>query len=338
MRFAPAASAARTHAAGPLRSTPIVILPRRTQPLWAGLARPVGAHAAQPSSRAQAVLDHLREHGASFFDEIAQATRLLTVEIEVALGELVARGLIHADSFAGLRALLMPAKRRAARLGRQPRRSQLLGIEDAGRWVASRIGTADTGEEQPGSARPATTAKKPERDAVEAVARSLLRRYGVVCWRLLAREADWLPPWRELLRVLRQLEARGEIRGGRFIAGLSGEQFALAEAIPLLRKARARERNGELVTISATDPLNLVGVLDPGPRVAAMLRSRILYRDGVAVAASVSGRCTRLDGSEDALPNDWQDALTLRQTPTRMALTQGNAEHALRQARSLPRT
>src|SRR5690606_31842377 len=230
MRFAPAASAARTHAAGPLRSTPIVILPRRTQPLWAGLARPVGAHAAQPSSRAQAVLDHLREHGASFFDEIAQATRLLTVEIEVALGELVARGLIHADSFAGLRALLMPAKRRAARLGRQPRRSQLLGIEDAGRWVASRIGTADTGEEQPGSARSAITAKKPERDAVEAVARTLLRRYGVVCWRLLAREADWLPPWRELLRVLRQLEARGEIRGGRFIAGLSGEQFALAEA------------------------------------------------------------------------------------------------------------
>ena len=142
--------------------------------------------------------------------------------------------------------------------------------------------------------------------------RTLLRRYGVICWRLLARESSWLPPWRELLRVCRQLEARGEIRGGRFIAGLSGEQFALPEAIPLLRKARARPRDGGTLVIAATDPLNLVGILDAGVRVPALLGSRILHVDGVAVAGLVGGKAVRLDGSSEAIPAGWQQALLLR--------------------------
>jgi ATP-dependent Lhr-like helicase len=125
------------------------------------------------------------------------------------------------------------------------------GIEDAGRWTLS-------------PRQPIGSDGEPE--FVEHVARVLLRRWGVVCWRLLEREAAWLPPWRQLLRVYHRLEARGEIRGGRFIAGLSGEQFALPEAIAPLRAVRKREQTGATHNVAATDPLNLAGLLWPGPR------------------------------------------------------------------------
>ncbi|MBK6377796.1 MAG: DEAD/DEAH box helicase [Xanthomonadales bacterium] len=301
-RFASAASANRERAAGPVRSTPILILPRRSLRIWSQLAAGSAPGAIHASSRAEAVLEHLRAHGASFFDEIAHGTRLLKVELEEALGELVSRGLINVDSFAGLRALLVPAARRSKQ-ARRTRRASLMGIEDAGRWALTHVPKAEATGDAPHSAG---------KDSIEHVVRTLLRRYGVICWRLLARESSWLPPWRELLRVCRQLEARGEIRGGRFIAGLSGEQFALPEAIPLLRKARARPRDGGTLVIAATDPLNLVGILDAGVRVPALLGSRILHVDGVAAAGLVGGKAVRLDGSSEAIPAGWQQALLLR--------------------------
>ena len=301
-RFASAASANRERAAGPLRSTSILILPRRSLRIWSQLAADSVQGEIQTSSRAEAVLGHLKQHGAAFFDEIAQGTRLLKVELEEALGELVSRGLVNADSYAGLRALLVPAAKRTHR-ARRNRRANLMGIEDAGRWALTRLPTPVPAPQHAPAA---------EKESIEHVARTLLRRYGVICWRLLARESAWLPPWRELLRVYRQLEARGEIRGGRFIAGLSGEQFALAEAIPLLRKARARARDCSKVVIAATDPLNLVGILGSGAKVAALVGSRILHVDGVAVAALSAGKCHRLDGSAAQLPADWQHALIFR--------------------------
>jgi ATP-dependent Lhr-like helicase len=129
---------------------------------------------------------------------------------------------------------------------------------------------------------------------VEHVARTLLARYGVVFWKLLEREAPWLPSWRELLRVYRRLEARGEIRGGRFVDGLVGEQFALPEAIPLLRAVRQRSDDGTLVCVSGCDPLNLAGTLLAGDKVPAVPGSRVLYRDGVPVAARIAGKFTAL--------------------------------------------
>ncbi len=118
----------------------------------------------------------------------------------------------------------------------------------------------------------------------EHVARTLLQRYGVVFWRLLEREAPWLPPWRDLLRVYRRLEARGEIRGGRFVAGFSGEQFALPEAIGKLREIRREKDSSALVSLSGADPLNLVGIITPGPKLAALTGNRVLYRDGTPLA------------------------------------------------------
>jgi ATP-dependent Lhr-like helicase len=123
----------------------------------------------------------------------------------------------------------------------------------------------------------------------------LLARYGVVFWRLLEREADWLPPWRDLLRVLRRLEARGDIRGGRFVAGFSGEQYALPEAVGLLREVRRRPPTGDLISLSGADPLNLVGILTPGPRLAALTGNRLLYRDGLPIAVMAAGEVQFLE-------------------------------------------
>ena len=141
-------------------------------------------------------------------------------------------------------------------------------------------------------------------EAVEYAARALLRRYGVVFWRLLAQEPGWLPPWRDLLRVYRRLEARGEIRGGRFVAGFSGEQFALPEAVGALREIRRRPSSGEWVSLSGADPLNLIGILTPGQRLSALTANRVVYRDGLPVAALTGGKAQFLTDLETA--DQWE--------------------------------
>lgn len=259
---------------------------RRNLALWNSLGASADDSTAALSSRAQTVADFLRMHGASFFDELLAGTKLLHVELEEALAELVSVGQINSDSFAGLRALLVPQSKRPSPNRRRGRRTALLGIADAGRWSLLRRAASPDQEGRP--------------ETVEHIARTLLRRYGVICWRLLAREADWLPPWRELLRVCQRLEARGEIRGGRFIAGLSGEQFALPEAIAPLRAVRQRPRDGSLVAVCGADPLNLVGSILAGANVPALTGSRILYRDGIPVATLVSGTFNALEPMDAA--------------------------------------
>jgi ATP-dependent Lhr-like helicase len=272
---------------------------------WMSLAaRPNGAG---PSPRAEAVLDVLAAHGALFFDELADAARLLRPQLEEALGELVALGLITSDSFSGLRALLVPSSQRKPIAGAK-RRGRVLafGMESAGRWSLVRRAAADTD----GQTHTA---------AVEHVARVLLRRYGVVFWRLLAREGGWLPPWRELLRVYRRLEARGEIRGGRFVAGFSGEQYALPEAVGLLRETRRRPATGEWISLSAADPLNLAGILTPGPRLPALTGNRLIYQDGLPVAALIGGKVQFLTALDAKAEWDIQKKLTRSAAPALLA-------------------
>jgi len=306
-----------------LRGTPVLLLPRRNAAHWTALARHSSSEAqdedAALSSRAQKLADFLVAHGASFFDEMLAGTRLLQTELEDALAELVARGRAHCDSFAGLRALLVPASKRPTP-GHGRRRAALFGIEDAGRWALVRRAApgsdvVDAGQAADsiakGSAAGGSAAAqrpshppKPDPEAVEHVARVLLRRYGVVCWRVLEREAGWLPPWRELLRVYHRLEARGEVRGGRFIAGLSGEQFALPEAIGLLRKARSKHDDGTLVCVSALDPLNLSGTVVVGDKVPRIAGARLAFRDGMPVAALVAGEVRPMAAMEALVPEE----------------------------------
>ncbi|OYD73391.1 UNVERIFIED_ORG: Lhr family ATP dependent helicase [Burkholderia sp. CF145] len=285
-------------ASGPVRSTPIVLLPRRALPVWTALLDT----SKQPelSPKAQLVFDTLTQHGAMFFDELLGDVRLLRVELENALGELVAAGLVNSDSFAGLRALLKPvAKRNASYFpSRRPRGAGALigGMDDAGRWALLRRPVAAGPDEPAPSPSRRSSTYAPE--VIEHVAMALLRRYGVVFWRLLEREAEWLPPWRDLLRVYQRLEARGQVRGGRFVNGLAGEQFALPEAIPLLREVRRHANDGAFVCVAGTDPLNLVGTLLPGNKVPAVTGNRVLYRDGVPVASLVAAEFNLPDDAD----------------------------------------
>ncbi|MBF4206687.1 DEAD/DEAH box helicase [Pseudomonas donghuensis] len=282
-RLAPSA------ASSTLRSTPLVLLPRTRLGLWRALSPALDSRAL--SLRAQRVHSVLSEYGALFFDELVHDAHLLPSELESALQELVAAGLISADSFAGLRALITPASKRQGRSHRRGRGPLFGGMQDAGRWALLR---------KPGDKRD---------DDLEHIARTLLRRYGVICWRLLEREADWLPSWRELLRCYHRLEARGEIRGGRFISGLAGEQFALPEAVALLREVRRRPLDASLVAVSASDPLNLVGTLLPGNKVPAVSGNRLLYLDGVPVATLIAGKVQFSGDDERAQHGEWRDRL-----------------------------
>jgi ATP-dependent Lhr-like helicase len=195
------------------------------------------------SEAARAVLETLRTRGASFARDLGS---------DNAIGELVSAGLIASDGFAGLRALIAGSH--------EKQRANL-----AGRWSVL------------------SSDRDPSEDAIETQARTLLRRYGVIFRRLLAREPN-AAPWRELARVYRRLEARGEIRGGRFVRGMSGEQFALPEAIERMREIRRDHADGRLIVISAADPLNLTGIISEDERIRAVAGTRIAYRDGVAVS------------------------------------------------------
>lgn len=263
-------------------------------------------------------------HGASFFDEIVEGAGLLASQVEEALAELVALGRVNSDSYAGLRALLLPADRRrpSARDGRRRRRIAIFGMQDAGRWALVRRSPAPAGRQGDDGRAGDAVAQAREHtsaEALEHVCRSALQRWGVVFWKLLEREADWLPPWRDMLMCLRRLEARGEIRGGRFVAGYSGEQFALPEAVGALRDARRRPHDGQLVSLSAADPLNLVGILTPGARLQSLTGNRVLYRDGVPLAVYAAGEVRFLETIEG--PEQWRmrNALLRRHVPAPLA-------------------
>jgi ATP-dependent Lhr-like helicase len=176
-------------------------------------------------------------------------------------------------------------------------------IESGGRWATVRRAQQDASR---GDARAA---------AIEHAARTLLNRYGVVFWRLLTQEPGWLPPWRDLLRVYRRLEARGEIRGGRFVAGFAGEQFALPDAVGLLREIRRRPADGQWVSLSGADPLNLIGILTPGQRLSALTANRVVYRDGLPIAALSGGKAQFFADLEAA--DQWEAEKRLQRSAAR---------------------
>jgi ATP-dependent Lhr-like helicase len=269
---------------GPLRSSPVALYLREHSAAWRATSPARGAHAR--SAYAAQTLAALEGRGASFFHDLVRETDLLPAQVEAALAELVALGLATCDGFSGLRALLTPASRRKPRPGRRARATPY-DVQRAGRWEA--LPLSDT---------PLDGARHRLPDAtIETQARVLLRRYGVVFRRVLERESA-ATSWRDLLSVYRRLEARGEIRGGRFVAGFAGEQFALPEAVGELRAIRRRDPDGTLLAVTAADPLNLTGIVTPGDRIPALATNRVVFRDGVPVAAVEAG-ALRLLAADD---------------------------------------
>jgi len=284
------------HTIAPLRSSPIALYQRQNLQDWLLLSRPNSA--VELLAANQAVLDALQSGGALFFTELMRRSDVsgLPSQLEEALSQLAALGLVTSDSFDGLRALLVPPDKRPTfgrNIGKRRRKTNLASIEFAGRWslLRSPIASQPSGNGVESSERDTAAAK---------FARVLLHRYGVVFRRLLERESLGAS-WYELGRIYRRWEARGEIRGGYFVGGISGEQFALPEAIGSLRSIRKVPLKGELITLSAADPLNLQGILTPGPRIAALTANRILFRDGLPIAGLEAGEVRKL--ADAAIPD-----------------------------------
>ena len=242
-------------------ATPVALFLPEHAPAWQALRTP--SEVPPLHAEARQVLSVLQARGASFFRDLGPACQLDADQLRHALGALVASGLARSDGFSGLRALVWAARGR-------PQHDRRSGY--AGRWTAIA----------------ADAESVPRDDAVELQARVVLRRYGVVFRRLLTREVN-AAPWRELARVFRRLEARGEIRSGRFVSGMSGEQFALPDAVERLREVRRIPADGALVVLGTADPLNLGGIVTAGERIRAAARNRIVYRDGAPIAVVEGG-------------------------------------------------
>jgi ATP-dependent Lhr-like helicase len=254
----------------PSRATPITLTIRDDLSWLLRAARGDHCPAEPGPGRTRDVIEALRDRGALFPPDLATLTRRLPSEIEEALWDGVARGLVTADGFRAVRSLFARRARHSAPGRHRLRRGSQLSSRTAGRWSLL-----------PGSAPDCD----PD-DLAEAVAEQLAARWGVVFRDLLARE-NLAVPWREVLWALRRMEARGTVSGGRFVTGFSGEQFAHLDAVGMLREIRKRPRNGETIQLSAADPLNLTGIVLPGPRIPALLTNSVSYTDGAVTSAGV---------------------------------------------------
>src|SRR5581483_8172383 len=292
--------AARRRRTAPTRNAPLALALRDDLPLLTATAGtlPKSAPGFRLSRAARDVAAVLERDGASFLIDVARATGLLPTAAEEALWELVAYGVVTGDGFGGLRLLLAPEekKRSERRLRAVPGGRARPRALPTGRWSLLRragvAGDATAMAAARGAASPRAAlvrdARDPAPETVDAMARLLLRRWGVVLRDVLARE-PLAPPWRLLAGALRRMEARGEIRGGRFIAGALGEQFALPEAVEALRATRRQADDGEPVLVSAADPLNLIGIVTPGARVSPLSGQVIALAAGVPVEVGELG-------------------------------------------------
>ena len=255
-------------AASPIRTTSVTFVGRNKLNVWKNSsAVPAETSESNLSDKAKQIYGVLEKQGASFFDDLVYRTKLFPSQAEDALGELIGAGLITSDSFTGLRALLVPDKYKTN--GSHARDLEIFSMNYAGRWSMLHYEHSDDHQHQ--------------QENIETIAWALLRRYGIL-FRKLAERESLAPPWRDLVRVLRTLEARGQIRGGRFVEGYYGEQFGLPEAIVELRNVKKQNKQDVLISISAADPLNLTGIMTPGRRIPAYSGNRILYRDGIPIA------------------------------------------------------
>jgi ATP-dependent Lhr-like helicase len=276
LRVTPGARALDAPALAPSKATPISLVCREDLPWLLAAARAGGAPPEPAIGATAEILDVLHERGACFASELAAATHRLPDDIERALWDGVARGLVMSDGFGAIRARVArsASSTDARRFSRLARSARVGATAAAGRW--SLVPSGD-------GIDPGSDGAPDREDLAEAVAEQLLRRWGVVC-RDLAVHDSLRFPWRDLQWALRRLEDRGLVRGGRFVTGLPGEQYALPAAVEQLAQVRRLPRTAERVLVNAVDPLNLVGLVVPGATVPSVRTRKVLYVDGIAVA------------------------------------------------------
>ena len=268
----------------PVSHTPIALLQRTHLAQWQKFSSSPENYNLGPY--AQKVVDILKQKGALFFFDIVKETGILRTQVEDALGECVNWGLVTSDAYVGLRALITPSAKRPKFSSRRGRgAAKMSPFDNAGRWSLINVDAVNKAEqtEDQEQKKVSSSPQAPlNSEDLEFIAWTLLHRYGVIFRKMLEREHN-LPPWRDLLRVYWRMEARGEIRGGRFVNGVSGEQFALPEALSVLKKSSKKQKSNQQVSISSADPLNLVGILLPGDKIPISPHSMIHFVDGVVV-------------------------------------------------------
>lgn len=308
---APASTAARKP--GPIKSTPITLMLRQNQDVWETLSEAAAQDAAREgqgiSPQATRIADDITEHGASFFDQISRRTGLLRSQLEQGLAELVSAGVVTSDSYTGLRALLTPDARKPGGHS-SGRRRAVFGVEDAGRWSLMQ-----------GAGRSDAKGGDLDEEQMERLIMVYLQRWGVLFRRVLDRESA-APPWRLLLNKLRKMELQGVLRGGRFIAGIAGEQFALSDTVARLRQFgknhEATQRSSEYVSIAAADPVNLLTLMLPETRLPRLAKNRVLYQDGLPLAVLEKNAVRFLREVDEREQWQLQQVLTLRDYPARL--------------------
>jgi len=280
---------------GPIKSTPIVIACRSNLDLWVALAASQSSadEPVQYGTDACRIEADLQQNGASVFDQIEMRTGLLKSQLETGLAELVSAGRLTSDSFTGLRALLTPNSKKPGAHRRRGRKA-MFGVADAGRWSLLDTFKGQTTVTSPARGRVQWDAL--DEAQLERLISIYLQRWGVLFRSLLERES-FTPPWRVLLRILRKMELRGVLRGGRFVAGVGGEQFAFNDTVDELRKFKNKnenESNKPYYSLAATDPLNLLNLLLPTRKLSRLMNNRVLYRGGVPVARLDAGQVVGL--------------------------------------------
>lgn len=311
----------RKRSAGPVRSTPVIIARRQNLDIWQALARARNEEESAPAPTANAVRieQDLATHGASFFDQILSRTGLLRSQLEEGLAELVSLGRITSDSFTGLRALLTPTSKKPGPHKRRGRKA-MFGVEDAGRWSLLETFAAPAGNQDSPSSRKSRHWDILDEEQLARLITVYLARWGVISRTAVDRES-LAPPWRVLLPVLRRMELQGLLRGGRFIAGIGGEQFAAAETIDELRKFKKHQDQRSMAPyycLAATDPANLINLLQPTRKLARLAGNRVLYQGGVPVAILESGEVHFLRQVEADAQWQLQQMLTRRVFPPRL--------------------
>ncbi len=308
-------SVTRASSSGPIKSTPISIVSRSNLDIWQALSAEQRREAdmAALSELAKRIEADLTKNGASFFDQIQQRTGLLKAQLEQGLAELVSMARITSDSFTGLRALLTPNSKKPSAHRRRGRRV-MFGVEDAGRW--SLLETAKPQVEQKTNNRHWEVL---DDEQLERLIGIYLQRWGVLFRGLLEREL-FAPPWRVLRAALRKLELRGTIRGGRFVAGVGGEQFAFPETVDALRKFKKQNEAAKLkyYSLSAIDPLNLLNLILPNRKLSRLSKNRVLYENGIPIAVLESDKVIFLKDVEASEQWNLQQALIKKNFPPRL--------------------